>query len=179
VHGLTSPQKVNNLLQPWAVCSPAQRPHILRLQEMWLDTPDHSSQHEAIAWILSACTRPAVAGLELAPPTRLFASNMQYGRGHHAGVAILLLRAQPGMSIHLAPSGAHRPRSTYRHCKTASYRILCSAHIGQAAGHFLKPLKSSAVPHYGTTCPPRAAVSPACRLVGGGGAHLWAWLSRL
>jgi hypothetical protein len=62
VHGLTSPQKVNNLLRSWAACPPAQHPHILCLQETWLDMSDHPSQHEATAWIHSACTDPALAG---------------------------------------------------------------------------------------------------------------------
>jgi exonuclease III len=116
VHGLTSPQKVNNLLRSWAKSPPtAQRPHILCLQETWLDTPHHPSQHEAAAWIYSACTDPALAGLQLAPPTCLCASNVQDGGAHYAGVVIILLRAIPGLLIHLAPSGAH-PSGRLLHC---------------------------------------------------------------
>jgi hypothetical protein len=54
----------------------------------------------------SNCTDPAFAGSGLAPPTCPFASKLQDGGAHYAGVAIQL-RALPELSIHLASIGAH------------------------------------------------------------------------
>jgi hypothetical protein len=63
----------------------------------------------------SACTDPALAGLALAPPTCLFASSMQDGGAHYAGVTSIQLRALPGLSVHPAPFGAH-PSCRPLHC---------------------------------------------------------------
>jgi hypothetical protein len=161
VHGLTSPQKVNNLLRSWAACPPAQHPHILCLQETWLNTPDQPSQHEAAAWIHSACTDPALAGLELAPPTCLFASNMQDGGAHYAGVAVIQLRALPELSIHLAPSGAH-PSGRLLHgiVVWGSHRLSPSpAHTGQSD---TVPSGTTGTRCSAHTCP--TASEPACCL---------------
>jgi hypothetical protein len=143
----------------WAACPPAQRHHIHCLQETWLDTPEHPSQRQAAAWIHSACTEPALAGLELAPPTCPFASNKQDEGAHYAGVE----PSSSCVSYLSCPSTRRHPAHTAMAacCTASSSGAVTDSPLSTPTGQSdTVPSGATGTRFFSHTCP--TACVPAC-----------------
>jgi hypothetical protein len=120
VHGLTSPQNVNSLLRCWAACTGG----VVTLPSAL--TSYASKKRGSICQATAHNTRLQHGSTVPARTLHLLAWNWHLPCAylhlpifelmrHHAGAAIIQMGAIPGLSIHLAHSGAH-PSGRMLHC---------------------------------------------------------------